>query len=602
MCNFEKDKDLTPLTTFRIPAKARLFAEYSSLKELLMISRSDEFINNEVLHIGGGSNLLFTGNFDGLVLHSAMKGIVRYDKNDDTVFAIASAGEKWTDFVEWCIAEGLAGVENLAGIPGEVGASAVQNIGAYGAEAKDVIHNVECFDTVTRKTRVFTNEECRFGYRDSFFKHEGKGRYYVLRVSFRLRKSNLAANLDYAPLQKFADESGRTPTLRELADEVVRIRNRKLPDPEITGSAGSFFKNPVINKYYYQEQMLGFDPDIPCYPVYDRDGNLNEHLVKVPAGWLIDHAGLKGFRIGGAEVYPNQCLVIANAGNATAADVKSLARHIVDTVMEKYGVVLHPEVNFIDTDVEVTVLGSGTSKGVPEVACACRVCRSESSLDKRLRASVIVRTHGLDILIDASPDFRQQAIRHNICNIDAALITHSHYDHVGSIDDLRPFCVNGNVPMYVRPDVNNDLHHRLDYCFRQNPYPGVPTFDMHEIGNEPFFIDGLKIIPISVMHGKLPIVGYRIGNFAYITDAKTVEEEEIEKLQGVKVLIVNALRDREHFAHFNIAEALEFIGKVNPEEAYLTHFNHEIGLHTELEQRLPPHVHPCYDGLTLIVR
>lgn len=601
MIEFIKDKSLAPLTTFGIPAKARLFAEYSSLKELTKISRSEEFLNNEVLHIGGGSNLLFVNDFDGLVLHSAIKGIVRYDKNEDTVYAIASSGEKWTDFVDWCIAEGLGGVENLAGIPGEVGASAVQNVGAYGAEVKDVIHNVECFDTVTRHTKVFTNEECSFGYRDSFFKHEGKGRYYVLRISFKLKKTTLAENLNYAPLQKFAEELGRTPTTRELADEVVRIRNQKLPDPAVIGSAGSFFKNPVVNKYYYQEQMLGFDPEIPCYPVYDRDGNLDEHHVKVPAGWLIDHAGLKGFRIGGAEVYPKQCLVIANTGNATANDVAQLANHIVETVMEKYAVILHPEVNFIDTNIQVTVLGSGTSKGVPEVACACRVCRSKSPFDKRLRASILVKTHGLDLLIDASPDFRQQALKHNIYNVDAALITHSHYDHVGGIDDLRPFCVNGDVPMYVRSDVNDDLHRRLDYCFRKHPYPGVPTFDMHEIGNEPFYINGLKIIPISVMHGKLPIVGYRIGNFAYITDAKTIPEEEMEKLYGLKVLIVNALRDREHFAHFNIAEALELIEKVKPAEAYLTHFNHEIGLHTELERRLPTHVHPCYDGLTINV-
>ncbi len=592
MFEFEKDKDLTPLTTFGIPAKARLFAEYSSVKELLKISRTEEFINNEVLHIGGGSNLLFASDFDGLVLHSGLKGIMRYDKDPATVFAMAYAGEKWDDFVNWCINEGLAGLENLAGIPGEVGAAPVQNIGAYGVEVKDLIHSVLCFDTVTRETVRFSGEECRFGYRDSFFKHEGKGRYYVIRVSFRLRKSELAANLDYSPLKKFAEQLGRTPTTRELADEVIRIRNQKLPDPQEIGSAGSFFKNPVVNRYFYQEQMLGVDPDIPCYEV-------DEHHVKLPAGWLIEHAGLKGFRIGGAEVYPRQCLVIANAGNATAADVIRLSDHIVETVLQKYAVVLRPEVNIIDTDIDVIVLGSGTSKGVPEVACACRVCRSESAFDKRLRASVLVKTHGLTLLIDASPDFRQQALTHNIYNIDAAIITHSHYDHVGGLDDLRPFCAFGNVPLYMRPDVNDDLHRRLDYCFREHPYPGVPTFEVHQLSGQPFYIDGLKIIPINVMHGQLPIFGYRIGDFAYITDAKTIPEEEIEKLYGLKVLIVNSLRQREHFAHFSVAEALHLIDEIKPQEAYLTHFNHEIGLHSELEQQLPPHVHPCYDGLTI---
>ncbi|MBD5356607.1 MAG: FAD-binding protein [Bacteroides sp.] len=622
---FQHNKDITQFTTFGIPVKAKLFAEYTSLKELIKISRTEEFLNNDVLHIGGGSNLLFMQDFDGLVLHSQMKGITRYEKNDDTIYAISAAGEKWTDFVDWCISEGLAGVENLAGIPGEVGASAVQNIGAYGAEAKDVIYTVECFDTTTRQTVKFYNEKwlyeelkecsddekaiqiknkienlrqqkrlCRFGYRDSFFKHEGKGLFYVLRVSFRLKKSKFAENLNYAPIKKYAEGLGRIPTTRELADEVTRIRNQKLPDPEVIGNAGSFFTNPVVNRYFYEEQMLGLDPDIPHYDV-------DEHTVKVPAGWLIEHAGLKGYRIGGAEIYPKQCLVIANADNATAYDVKQLAKHVVMTVLEKYAVVLRPEVNLIDNRIEVTVLGSGTSKGVPEVACACRVCRSESHFDKRLRASVLVKTHGMDILIDASPDFRQQAIEHKIFHLDATLITHSHYDHVGGLDDLRPFCAFGDVPLYMRKDVNDDLHRRLDYCFREHPYPGVPVFDVHEIKNEPFYINGLKIIPISVMHGKLPIVGYRIGNFAYITDAKTIPEEEIEKLYGLKVLIVNALRQREHFAHFCVEEALDLIRRVKPDEAYLTHFNHEIGLHTEVEAMLPPHVHPCYDGLTLTI-
>lgn len=623
---FQHDKDITRFTTFGIPVKAKLFAEYSSLKELTKISRTEEFLNNNVLHIGGGSNLLFMQDFDGLVLHSNMKGITRYEKDEETIYAIAAAGEKWTDFVDWCIDAGLAGVENLAGIPGEVGASAVQNIGAYGAEAKDVIYTVECFDTITRQPVTFYNEKwlyqeldtannetdrqqleekikelrkqkrlCEFGYRDSFFKHEGKGLFYVLRVSFRLKKSQFADNLNYAPIKKYVEELGRVPTTKELADEVIRIRNQKLPDPEVIGNAGSFFKNPIVNRYFYEEQMLGLDPDIPCYSV-------DEHHVKVPAGWLIDHAGLKGYKIGGAEVYPKQCLVIANDGTATAGDVKQLSDHIIDTVLEKYAVVLRPEVNIIDTDIEVIVLGSGTSKGIPEVACACRVCRSTSPFDKRLRASVLIKTHGMDILIDASPDFRQQALTNKIYFLDAALITHQHYDHVGGMDDFRPYCANGNVPIYLRPNVNADLHRRLDYCFRDNPYPGVPTFDMHEISDQPFYINGLKVVPVSVMHGKLPIVGYRIGDFAYITDAKTIPEEEIEKLYGLKVLIVNALRQREHFAHFSVEEALALINRVKPEEAYLTHFNHEIGLHTEVEAMLPPHVHPCYDGLTLTIK
>ncbi len=591
---FEYDKDITSLTTFGIPAKARIFAEYDSLKQLERISRSPEFLDNEVFHMGGGSNLLFVNDFDGLLLHSAIRGIVRYDKNEDTVFAIAGAGEKWTDFVNWCVDEGLAGVENLAGIPGEVGAAPVQNVGAYGAEAKDVIHHVECFDSHTRKVVTFTNEECRFGYRDSMFKHEGKGRYFVLRVSFRLKNSSKASNLTYGPLKALAERIGHTPTIREVADEVTAIRNAKLPDPAVIGSAGSFFKNPVVTKYFYEEGIKALSPDVPCYPA-------GEHHVKLAAGWLIEHAGLKGKRIGGAEVYPNQCLVIANEGGASAEDVVNLSELIIDTVRRKYAVILEPEVNFIDTRITVTILGSGTSKGVPEVGCACRICRSESPLDKRQRASALVRTHGLNLLLDVSPDFRAQALQNNIYRLDAALITHSHYDHVGGIDDLRPFCGQQDLSIYLKKDVSDDLHKRLDYCFRPHPYPGVPKFDLHEVSTQPFYINGLKIIPITVMHGKLPILGYRIGDFAYITDAKTIPEEEMVKLRGLKALVLNALRDREHFAHLSFSEALELIDRLKPEQAYLTHFNHEAGLHTEIEKRLPDNVHPAYDGLTFTV-
>lgn len=591
---FTHNQDLSHLTTFGIPAKAKLFAEYTSEKELLKISRSDEFINNEVIHIGGGSNLLFVDDFNGLVLHSGIKGIKRYEKDADNVFAIAGAGVKWTDFVDWCVEQGLAGVENLAGIPGEVGAAPVQNVGAYGAEAKDVVHHVRCFDTLTREFRTVTNEECEFGYRDSRFKHDWKGRYIVVQVSFRLTPSDVATNLEYGPLKNLKEELGYNPTIKEVAKRVVEIRNTKLPDPAVIGSAGSFFKNPVVNRYLYEQDILGINPDVPCYHLPD-----DEHHVKVPAGWLIEHSGLKYARVGGAYVYPGNCLVIANDGTASAADVVELSERITRVVRQKMGINLHPEVNFIDTSMEITIMGSGTSKGVPEVACACRTCRSPYKKDKRLRASALVKTHGMQFLIDVSPDFRRQALDNGIFDLDAALITHSHYDHVGGIDDLRPFCSTHNFPLYLKEDVLGDLKRRVDYCFRDKPYPGVPVFDPVIVDNEPFYMNGLKVTPIHVMHGKLPILGYRIGDFAYITDAKTVPEEELEKLHGLKVLVVNALRKREHFAHFSFREAVDFIRKVNPEEAYLTHFNHEVGYHHELETAFGPHIHPCYDGLKI---
>lgn len=591
--SFEKDKDLTGLTTFHIPAKANLYVSYKNVEELKAIVSSEEFMQNEVFYLGGGSNVLFNGDFKGLVLKSEIKGIIKYPKDNNTVFAIAGAGENWSDFVKWTIGEGLAGLENLSGIPGTVGASPVQNVGAYGVEVGNLIHKVECFDTITRQIVIFTAQQCNFGYRDSFFKNEGKGRYIVTRVSYRLKPSNEATCLDYGPLKALQDLKDCTPTIAEVAAEIIKIRNSKLPDPDMTGNAGSFFKNPVVRIYFYREVMSALHNDIPYYETNDP------YYVKIPAGWLIEKAGLRGFSIGGAEVYSKQNLVIINKGNATADDVVKLASHIRKTVLKKFGVVLHPEVNIIDSEIKVTILGSGTSKGIPEVGCFCPVCRSESPKDKRTRCSVLIETRGVKLLIDVSPDFRQQALTAQITDLDAALITHSHYDHVGGLDDLRPFCAGKKFPIYLKQDVNDDLHRRLDYCFRDVNYPGVPTFLMHEIDETPFMIKGVKVTPINVLHGQLPIVGFRIGDFAYVTDAKYISEEEQEKLKNLDVLILNGLRFKEHFAHFTVDEAIQLIKKLQPKRAFLTHFCHEIGKHSDFESRLPEGVKACYDGMVI---
>lgn len=586
----EYNKDITNLTTFHVPVKAAVYAEYDDEKDLLRLSRTEDFINNERLHIGSGSNLLFINDFKGMVLHSAIKGIKLYRKDDSTVFVIAGAGEKWIDLVDWCVDRNLAGLENLAGIPGEVGASAVQNVGAYGAEAGDFIHSVECFDIESRKTITLKAGECRFGYRDSIFKHEAKGQLIVMRVCYRLRQSAVAENLKYEALREFASSLGHAPSLREIAEEVKRLRDSKLPNPSEVGSAGSFFKNPVVSEYYFQQEILPRGNDMPMHPAGDG-------LVKLSAAWLIDHSGLKGKRIGGAVVWQQQPLVIANDGTATSKDVETLAHLVVDTVKEKYGIELQPEVNFIDTSIKVTVLGTGTSKGIPEIGCTCHTCTSNDPKDKRLRASIVVETHGQRILIDASPDLRQQMLHNKISHIDAVLLTHQHYDHVGGLDDIRPLCAFGDLPIYTNRQTVSDLHNRIDYCFKEHKYPGVPKLDLHEVEPHPFFINGLKIEPIEVMHGKLPIYGYRIGQFAYVTDAKYIADSEKEKLKGLDVLILNCLRfKQDHFAHMIWPETLQLINELKPKRCYLTHMCHMFGRHEEVAPTLPDGVEIAYDN------
>ena len=593
MTTFIKDKFIQ--TSFGVTVKAKLYAEYADVSELKKILSSLEFEENEFIHIGDCTNIVFLENYDGIVLHSSIKGIKRYDKDEETAYIISGAGEKWQDLMEFVISENLQGLENLAGIPGEVGSAAIQNIGAYGAEAKDSVFRVECYDIVENKEVTLSNEQCRYAYRSSIFKNEGKGRYIVLRVCFKLNKRYESLNLEYDALKELKDKKTHV-TIKDVATKVIQIRESKLPNPKIEGNAGSFFKNPVVHWYYYEDVIKRKSPEIPSYPTE------SQYYVKLPAAKLIEECGLRGYSIGGAMVSKQHSLVIVNKGNATGKDIKDLARHIQQTVLDKFGVYLHPEVEMTDSAMELTILGTGTSKGVPEVGCGCNVCRSNNPKDKRLRTSALLEVNGVKILIDASPDFRQQAIDNNIYNADCLLITHSHYDHVGGIDDLRPFCATGKFPVFLKKDVNDDLHRRIDYCFRDELYPGVPSFQTNEIDSQPFFFKGIKVTPIQILHGKLPILGYRIGNFAYITDAKTIPEEELEKLKGLKVLVLNVLREREHFAHLSLNEALEIIEKIKPEKTYLTHFCHEIGLHEDFQSKLPPNVFAAYDGMKITIK
>lgn len=249
--------------------------------------------------------------------------------------------------------------------------------------------------------------------------------------------------------------------------------------------------------------------------------------------------------------------------------------------------------------IQITFLGTGTSTGIPQIGCTCPVCTSTDPKDNRLRTSAMISVNGKNILIDCGPDFRQQMLRSHLRRIDAVLITHIHYDHTGGIDDLRPFGENRMLPIYMESSVAEGIRNRLPYCFADHRYPGVPNIMLQEIETEPFTIEGITVTPIRVMHYKLPILGYRIGGLAYITDALTIPETEYEKLKGVDVLVINALRKQPHLSHQTLNEALQVIGRVNPREAYLVHMSHHMGLTAEVEKELPPHVHFAYDGLTI---
>ena len=328
--------DLLAQNTFRMKVSCACYVEYETVKELEGLNF--ERLPKPLLHIGAGSNLLFTKDFPGTVLHSNIEFIKYVDVGLDEVPVMVGAGVVWDHFVSETCRHGLWGAENLSLIPGEVGAAAVQNIGAYGVEVKDLISGVVCFDLQERRKVKFTREECSYGYRDSLFKQpENRGRYVVTSVLFRLTRKH-SPNLEYKGVRDALEgKDPRTP--QEVRDAIIRIRQQKLPDPEELGSAGSFFKNPVVSR----EDFARISPDGSA-PHYD----LPDGTVKVPAAWMIDRCGFKGAVEGGAAVYEKQPLVIVNAsGEASPAEVLALENRIINGVRERFGVTLHPEVEHI---------------------------------------------------------------------------------------------------------------------------------------------------------------------------------------------------------------------------------------------------------------
>ena len=335
--------DLGAHNTFGMKVKAALYIEYDNVDELMSLDYKS--LPQPIFHIGAGSNLLFTKDFPGTVLHSNIKYIKYVDMGLDEVLLTVGSGVVFDDFIANVAGNGLWGPENLSLIPGEVGAAAVQNIGAYGVEAKDIISGVVCLDTKDWTKTVFKVGECGYGYRDSRFKHE-RGRYIITSVLFRVTRK-YSPKLDYGGVRNALegyDLNALKPT--DIREAIIRIRNAKLPDPAEIGSAGSFFKNPIISREHFErilnaECPQGSHADIPHY-------DLPDGTVKVPAAWLIDPCGFRGKKLGGAQVYETQPLVIVNAsGSATPEDVLALENEIIAKVKEKYDIVLHPEVDHI---------------------------------------------------------------------------------------------------------------------------------------------------------------------------------------------------------------------------------------------------------------
>lgn len=336
--NILSKTSLLPYNTFRVDANAKFYTPITQEQELKSLYHNDTF-NAPFLTLGGGSNVLFTKDFDGTVVHVKTKGIQHFIEGN-FAYVTASGGEVWNDFVWYCIDHNFPGVENMALIPGTVGASPVQNIGAYGTELMDIFYSCRAFDTTSGTFQTFTNEQCRFSYRDSIFKNEYKSRYIITSVTYKLNL-RAALNTSYGAIEAEIERRGIvSPTIRDVANVVSSIRVEKLPDPSTIGNAGSFFKNPIIPTALANTIAIEF-------PTIVRYATADENFVKVAAGWLIEQCGWKGKQVGQVLIWPKQALVITNAGLAKGSEIYNVSSMIIESVQQKFGILLEREVNIL---------------------------------------------------------------------------------------------------------------------------------------------------------------------------------------------------------------------------------------------------------------
>lgn len=340
----EHNYNLSNLNTFGISAYAKFFTEIHNEDDLKALFISSEFKNNDKLFLGGGSNVLFIKDFDGIVILNKIKGIEILEEDDESVLIKAFGGEVWHDFVTFAVGQGHWGIENLSLIPGTVGAAPMQNIGAYGVELKDVLENVEAISIETGLKKIFNKEECKFGYRDSIFKNVLKGKYFILSITLKLSKIE-KKNINYKTLLEYLRENKiEVKNPKDISDAVASIRRSKLPDPRVIGNAGSFFKNVFVE----QKDMKILLEKYPTMPFFEEDLPAQAGgFVKVPAGWLIEQCGWKGKRIGNVGVHVKQALVLVNHGGATGKEVEDLSEQIIASVFDKFGLTLIPEVNLV---------------------------------------------------------------------------------------------------------------------------------------------------------------------------------------------------------------------------------------------------------------